>query len=99
MRRKAEKYSDFGFSLEDHQRFRFDVEQWPVPKAVVHNDELVFSVSSKKVALPPSLLQEFTDLAEADSTLICLFANRWGRLGLCEHGLPSTHLLPGVIRD
>lgn len=83
-----------GFSLEEHQQFRFDVERWPVPKATLENDSLVFSTRSKEVALPNTLLEEFTDLAEADGATICRFANRWGRLELCEHDLPQHTRYP-----
>ena len=37
------------------------------------------------------LLQEFVTLAVAPNEAILRFANRWGVLGLCKHGLPATH--------
>ena len=37
------------------------------------------------------LLKEFVLLAAAPNAEILNFANRWGVLGLCKHGLPATH--------
>jgi hypothetical protein len=95
----------FGLSLEDHQRFRFDIEKNQVTAVSLVGDSLVFSArgifssagGSREVTLPSTLLEDFTDLAESDSGSILDFAQRWGRLGLCNHGLPATHSLPGVI--
>jgi hypothetical protein len=99
MQKRVSRNSNFRFSLEDHQLFKFDLEQWVVPKAVVENEKLVFKGSSRKVRLPDTLLEEFASLADVDSNSICAFANNWGRLGLCKHGLPSTHSFPGVITN
>jgi hypothetical protein len=87
-----------GFSLEENQLFRFDVEKVPVEKAVLENDVLTFVGKAREVQLPNTLLEDFADLSEKESTAIREFANKWGRLGLCKHHLPATHTLPGVVR-
>lgn len=39
----------------------------------------------------PGLLTCFLNLAEAEDEQILAFAERWGVLGLCDHGMPHTH--------
>ncbi len=70
-----------GFSLEDHQRFKFDIEKSWVPDVVLKGDSLIFSrPGGREVMLPMTLLEDFTDLGESDSESIYGFAKRWGRL-------------------
>ena len=40
----------------------------------------------------PKLLDEFIDLSQAGNDNVVRFAERWGVLGICEHGLPRTHI-------
>ena len=45
----------------------------------------------------PRVLDGFVNLAEAPDERILEFAQRWGVLDLCKHGLPTTHLV-GQLR-
>ena len=40
----------------------------------------------------PHILSDFVRLADGDGPTIRAYARRWGILGICEHGLPSSHL-------
>ena len=40
----------------------------------------------------PHILSDFVRLADGDGSTIRAYARRWGILGICEHGLPSSHL-------
>ena len=40
----------------------------------------------------PHILRDFVRLADGDGPTIRAYARRWGILGICEHGLPSSHL-------
>ena len=41
----------------------------------------------------PEMLDDFIGLCDAErfSSAVLAYARRWGVLGLCEHGLPSSH--------
>ena len=46
-----------------------------------------------RVAVTPNLLGEFLKLGLSDSTGedVLVFAQRWGVIGICEHGFPHSH--------
>jgi hypothetical protein len=52
------------------------------------------SVSYREVEVHEELLLRFAGLAGAPVDKVLKFARKWGVLGLCRHGLPSTHFLP-----
>src|SRR5262245_3839068 len=56
-------------------------------------DLLVYSydTSSRRPRVTREALIEFTRLYDSPAEEIESFARRYGVLGLCEHGLPSTH--------
>ena len=39
----------------------------------------------------PRILSDFVRLADGDGPQIRAYARRWGILGICKHGLPSSH--------
>ena len=57
--------------------------------AVIRWSYLEYGGKEKKP--PPDLLNRFIRLADAKPEHICGFAQKWGVLGFCEHGLPHTH--------
>lgn len=73
---------------------------WRRPGVVrVEGNSLVYSARSVRTYFNPDqpfeVLQSFIDLEGAASDKIVRFAQRWGVLGICEHGLPAIHN-PGV---
>jgi len=48
-------------------------------------------LSYRRVAVPKGLLARFLRLAEQKESAFLRFAQKWGCLALCEHGLPATH--------
>jgi hypothetical protein len=54
---------------------------------------ILLSTGWIKRRAPKSLLTVFCNIAEAPDTerAVKAFASKWGMLGLCHHGLPSTH--------
>jgi hypothetical protein len=77
---------------------RVSVFSWFVPGFVSLKDKnLIWDYSPKSLKsglwLVPSqgMLESFIKLGEAPDRNIARFAKRWGVLGICAHGLPSTH--------
>jgi hypothetical protein len=64
-----------------------------VPERIELNEgALIYSNwSSKKVRPGPGLLEDFVQLYRSSDEEILKYARRWGVLGICEHGLPSSH--------
>jgi hypothetical protein len=70
-----------------------------LPQVELRDDRLVWGyfldgTEPQEVDAPRDLLLRFVRLADASSEDICGFASRWGVLGICEHGLPSSHNPP-----
>ena len=68
---------------------------WHPPKVVaLDGDVLRFSPDTDRSRLlvpRRGLLRSFVALEAAPPERIAAFARRWGRLYLCEHGLPASH--------
>ena len=47
---------------------------------------------AEEVVPGPTMLEDFSSLRAASDEAICRYANGWGLLGLCAHGLPVSHL-------
>jgi hypothetical protein len=70
---------------------------WAVPEVQLHEDHLVFSHqrqvgSADLYRIDPSLLTSFGSLRPEEPQAVLQFAQAWGPLGLCEHGMPHSHL-------
>jgi hypothetical protein len=80
---------------EDEVDPEFRSDAWFGPRVVtLDGDVLRFSPDDDKSRplLPTKgLLRAFTRLRNADGPAIERFARLWGRLYLCDHGLPSSH--------
>jgi DNA-directed RNA polymerase subunit RPC12/RpoP len=67
-----------------------------LPRVELRGDRLVWfpivgESAGKDVDAPADLLLRFVRLADASPQHICDFAARWGVLGICKHGVPSSH--------
>ena len=85
---------------ESYRNLSSLILRWRRPGEVrVEGDSLVYSARSVSTYLNPDepfeVLKSFIDLEGAASDKIVRFAQRWGVLGICEHGLPSIHN-PGI---
>jgi hypothetical protein len=73
----------------------YSVGEWTVSTALrLDGDDLLRPLKGPTHVAPVpdgSLLTGFIGLETATSEEIFEFAMRWGTLGICEHGLPSTH--------
>jgi hypothetical protein len=72
------------------------IDGWSKPSMVrVEGDNLICSARSESANLTADQLFEplrsFIALDGADGKRIARFAQRWGVLGICEHGLPASH--------
>jgi hypothetical protein len=47
--------------------------------------------NARRVVPGADMLRRFVGLADAPPTKVVAFARTWGPLGICEHGLPSSH--------
>lgn len=71
--------------------------RWRVPDAIeLRDDRLVWNqgFGDKLARAGAKLLEEFLGLGGQPGERVVAFARRWGVLGICEHGLPSTHNPP-----
>lgn len=72
-------------------------DQWQVPGFIDSDDtRLMWAYRDKRtwsrfVTPEPTLLETFVGLATGTAQEIKLFAQRFGVLYICEHGMPSTH--------
>src|SRR5690242_3800353 len=57
----------------------------------VEDEEAYWHEVGEERQVLPTALHQFITLAEQPPARILQFAQRWGLLGLCEHGLPATH--------
>lgn len=57
-----------------------------------------FSANAARVFPDRTLLGRFVGLGQAPDEDVVRFAQRWGLLGLCRHGLPSAHTMRGEPR-
>jgi hypothetical protein len=92
------KYSPVdGLALDDGGRISSLMLGWRRPSEIaIQSGQLVYSARSKLVELDPARpldpLRSFTLLArDMNDRNILRFATRWGVLGICKHGLPSSH--------
>jgi hypothetical protein len=71
--------------------------RWAVPQAIelgASGDHLVWSwgaVPPHWTRPGPRMLERFLNLFDASPERVLAFARTWGVLGICEHGLPSSH--------
>ena len=83
---------------------------WPAPIAVELEDEHLFWCYAdnwaRTLEVTPRhmrhLFADFIKLAEPENSTaddILKFARRWGVLNLCEHGLPSSHILGPAFQE
>ena len=83
---------------------RVSVHSWFVPGLIrLENENLRWDYLPESLKtgrqLNPSqgMLESFLELAQAPDRNIARYAKRWGVLGICNHGLPSSHN-PDVLR-
>src|SRR5687768_9712967 len=84
---------------ERSQNFSPLTLEWNKPSVVnVEGESLVYSARGLIVQPDPKHpfepLDSFIRLEGTESKEIAGFARKWGVLGICEHGLPSTHQSP-----
>lgn len=71
---------------------------WGKPTKIELSDDerwLIWGGESKEAGVGPAqenLLADFLSLSEASPHAVLKFSRRWGVLGICRHGKPSTHL-------
>jgi hypothetical protein len=81
---------------EGHLERPTALDQWRIPEFVtVRGDRLVWHEGLGRASRSKrGLLEEFLGLADQTAERIQKYAQRWGVLGICEHGLPLTHNPP-----
>src|SRR5262245_59552954 len=97
--------------LNDESQSRISplITHWRRPTIVkVEDDQLIYSIRNRKVLQdanqPFEPLKSFLKLADIEigekaEKRIVEFAKRWGVLGICNHGLPSSHNDPPTFSD
>lgn len=68
--------------------------EWYIPKKIwLEPDKLIWEPDPdvREVRPGPGMLTDFVNLAVGPDERILKFAQRWGVLMLCEHGLPTSH--------
>jgi hypothetical protein len=77
-----------------------DVTSWGAPvNVILESDRLVWrwdgtGPRDKTIKSGNKMLEEFVRLVDAPATRVRDYANRWGVLDLCKHGLPVSHSRP-----
>jgi len=96
-------YSDMTVSnvlndmFSDDEPKRVTATRWAVPTAIAldaSSDHLVWhwdGAPDRWIGPGPMMLERFVGLSDATPERILAYARTWGVLGICEHGLPSSH--------
>jgi len=65
---------------------------WVTDRVRLESNQLIWPDCGMQQRVPPkNLLHSFIKLHKSDNEAILKFAQKWGRLSLCQHGFPWTH--------
>lgn len=79
----------------------FTADSWSLPSVVeLDGERLLWRAAKgeeKRFHPGRGLMEDFVRLHESSPDQIVKYAKRWGVLGLCSHGLPTSHSYPSYV--